>query len=297
MLTNSPVERFCFDACSTPYGEVNFWLKRDDLLDPEIDGNKARKFYSLYTSELSDIDTIVSYGGAQSNAMYSLSALAKMKQKKFYYFTKKLPKTLSQPMGNLKHALQNGMVLVELESGEYDNIAQNGYKAKARELFVPQGGACELSREGVWMLADELNRFCREQKIKQPKVIISSGTGTTAAFVSERFEGKVYTVPCVGDGAYLLTQMSKLVQESRLPCIIESRKKYPFAKPHPDLWEMYQKLLLHGVSFDLLYDVKTWLVVSENIELFADGETIFVHSGGVRGNESQIERYKYNSRS
>jgi len=284
MLANSPIEPFVFE-------DVKFWLKRDDLLDDELDGNKARKFYSLLNADMDKIDTIISFGGAQSNAMYSLSALAKKKQKRFVYFTKKLPKVLSEPIGNLKYALQNGMLLVELKSDEYYDIAQNGYKVKAGELFVPQGGAFLLAREGVWMLAGELNRFCKHQNIKRPKVIVSSGTGTTAAFMSERFDGDVYTVPCVGDSEYLRLQMSKLIKHPKLVKIIDSNTKYTFAKPHQDLWKMYQKLLSSKVHFDLLYDVKTWLVVSENIELFADGETIFVHSGGVRGNESQIKRY------
>ena len=139
MLINSPIEPFVFE-------NVTFWLKRDDLLDSEIDGNKARKFHTLLNMEFREVERIVSYGGAQSNAMYSLSALAKRKNLKFHYYTTKLSTQSKESLGNLKEALKNGMLMFELSSEEYDKIHNGGYKAAKNELFVPQGGACALAR-------------------------------------------------------------------------------------------------------------------------------------------------------
>ena len=62
-------------------------MKRDDLLHPLFSGNKARKFHYFFDKDLSEYKTIISHGSSQSNAMYSLSSLAKIKNKKFKYYT------------------------------------------------------------------------------------------------------------------------------------------------------------------------------------------------------------------
>lgn len=285
MLKESPIQRFVFRG-------VDFWLKRDDLLHSDLDGNKARKFYTLYNKNLDSIDTLVSFGGIQSNAMYSLSALAKIKNKIFIYYSKKLPKVAQNCDGNLKYALQNGMILKEIDNDKYEFMAQGRYVAKDNELFVPQGGAFEQSREGVEMLASELNLFCTKTGMKNPKAVVSSGTGTTALFLTQKFCGDVYTVPCVGDKSYLVYQMERLQKTQNIPTILETKDKYIFAKPYSKLLDIYNELLSCGVEFDMIYDSKAWLAIAENIELFTS-DTIFIHSGGVRGNESQLKRYAY----
>mgnify|MGYP000188654815 FL=1 len=55
----------------------DYFLKRDDLLAP-ISGNKARKLEGLLNQDLSDVQRLVSYGGAQSNAMLALAQLANL---------------------------------------------------------------------------------------------------------------------------------------------------------------------------------------------------------------------------
>ena len=90
----------------------SFYLKRDDLLHPDFSGNKARKFYYFLENDFPDISKIVSYGSAQSNAMYSLSVLAKMKGWEFEYFVEHIAEYLKEnPHGNYKGALDNGMRL------------------------------------------------------------------------------------------------------------------------------------------------------------------------------------------
>ena len=48
------------------------------------------------TNTLPNIKTIISHGSNQSNAMYSLSVLAKLKGWKFIYYTNHIPKILKQ---------------------------------------------------------------------------------------------------------------------------------------------------------------------------------------------------------
>ena len=80
LINNSPVSQFQFN-------QRTIYVKRDDLLDPNFSGNKARKLAYFLTHPSADIDTLISYGGNQSNLMYSLSCLAKLKNWQFIYYT------------------------------------------------------------------------------------------------------------------------------------------------------------------------------------------------------------------
>ena len=97
------------------------YIKRDDLLDEDFSGNKARKFYYFLVNDFSFIKRVVSYGSNQSNAMYSLSVLAKLKGWEFVYFCEHIPEFLKEnPSGNYKYALQNGMKIYESKAREKD---------------------------------------------------------------------------------------------------------------------------------------------------------------------------------
>ena len=78
-VTNSKIDTITFEGLS-------FLLKRDDLLDKEFSGNKARKFHYFLQNDFPQITTLISHGSNQSNAMYSLSVLCKLKKWKFIYY-------------------------------------------------------------------------------------------------------------------------------------------------------------------------------------------------------------------
>ena len=79
-------------------------------MDGEFNGNKARKLEYFLHAGIGGIKRIVSYGSSQSNAMYSLSVFAKMKGLEFHYVVSNLNSNLaSNPIGNFKFALENGM--------------------------------------------------------------------------------------------------------------------------------------------------------------------------------------------
>ena len=103
------------------------YIKRDDqhtIKDTAVTGNKSRKLYQLsQTQPFPNI--IASYGGAQSNSMLALAQLIRSvsPSSQFYYFTKTLPKFLrDRPNGNLAVALQQGMILVEIDNKTYDEF-------------------------------------------------------------------------------------------------------------------------------------------------------------------------------
>ena len=65
-----------------------FYVKRDDLFDTHLAGNKYRKLHPLLQTPKENLEHIISYGGTQSNAMLAIAAMCKAKGWKFTYYTK-----------------------------------------------------------------------------------------------------------------------------------------------------------------------------------------------------------------
>lgn len=282
-INNSPIEQITFNKQS-------FLIKRDDLLHPNFSGNKARKFYYFFKNEFKDVTTLVSHGSNQSNAMYSLSVLAKLKGWRFIYYTDHIPSFLeSKPQGNYKYALENGM---ELIVGEYEF---NNIKSDIdTNLYIDEGGAIEEASYGLELLANEITQYKIENKIDNLKVFLPSGTGTTALFLQKFLDIEVLTCPCVGDDIYLKKQFLELESDESIhPTIIKPFKKYHFGKLYKENYEIYLELLKQtNIEFDLLYDPIGWNTLLDMYK--NDNNTIlYIHQGGLIGNETMIERYRY----
>ena len=269
-----------------------FLVKRDDLLDPCLAGNKYRKLYSLIHTPSTHYDTVISYGGTQSNAMLAIASLCKKKGWKFLYYTKTLSQTQRlASCGNFAHSLALGMEHVEIEDALYrDYIASLRLTMDKRTFLVDQGGAVEEAKEGLAVLAEEI----RAQKISGaiPEnvngFVTPSGTGTTALFLALALpEYRIYTTPCVGNVEYLKEQMRALSALPENLIILPPKKKYHFAKPYREFIDIYKRLLKSGIEFDLLYSPSMWQALLEHV----DENVLYIHSGGVSGNESMLQRY------
>ena len=267
-----------------------YFVKRDELLHSDFSGNKARKFYYFLKNDLQGIEKIISHGSNQSNAMYSLSVLCKLKNLKFDYYVSHLPDILSKnPNGNYKEAVKNGMNLI---IGE---IPQN---FKENELFISEGGAVKEASFGIEILANEIKSWAKEQNIeaKKLKIFLPSGTGTTALYLQQYLQFEVLTNSCVADDDYLKKQFFAL-EDKNHPTILKKDKKYHFGKLYIEFYLKHLEILKQtNIEFDLLYDSLGWIVFEEfvkNLENKDDYIFLYIHQGGVLGNKTMIERYKF----
>ncbi len=275
----SPIRRVSFAGRS-------FFLKRDDLLHPYLSGNKARKLHFL--RQKSNIEEIHSFGSLHSNAMYSLSFLAKERGISFIYYAR-LDPSLKEPKGNLKAALENGMLLRPLEEWPYGKGISHLIFIDGR-LYIPEGGRCPQAQEGIAILAKEILDWAKKNR-KTPKIFLPSGTGTTALFLQKYLLFRVYTVPCVGDEEYLRKQWRELDPSAPQPTVLFPPKKYRFGRLYLELFELWRELKEQtGVTFDLLYDPVGFATLLHHDLL--DEDLLYIHQGGIMGNETMIERYK-----
>jgi len=285
----SPVERIEFD-------QYKLYLKRDDLIHTEFSGNKARKFQYFLDHDFPNIKKLVSYGSSQSNAMYSMSVLAQMRGWDFEYSVDHLSSYLQEnPHGNYSAALSNGMKITRREE---NNIASH----RDDTLYIQEGGRQAEAEYGIAILCSEIWAWYAQSGLEKLDIFLPSGTGTTALFLQKAlididdtssYRPRVYTTPCVGDSSYLTSQFLELEEDARYhPEILTIEKKHHFGKLYRENYEIWLKLRQQTkVEFDLLYDPLGWRVLLAHPELL-QSPMLYIHQGGVLGNESMLPRYE-----
>lgn len=283
---NSPISKKKFK-------NKTIYVKRDDLLHKDFSGNKARKFYYFLENDFPNIKKIISFGSAQANSLFSLSVLAKIKGVKLDFYVNHISSFLKQnPQGNYKASLENDANIIEKED---DNIQEYIEKNLVNDetLFIEEGGRVKEAEYGIKILAEEIKIWAKENKIDNLKIMLPSGTGTTALFLQKNLPFEVLTVSCVGGSEYLKKQFFHLeeIEESH-PTIIEMPKKYHFGKLYKEFYDIWKEVKNEtNIEFDLLYDPLGFLALN-NSKYFKKNTILYIHQGGLLGNETMIERYK-----
>ena len=279
-IKNSPIEKITFR-------DKSFIIKRDDLLHKDFSGNKARKFLYYLENDFPNIKTLISHGSNQSNAMYSLSVLCKLKNWKFVYYIDHLPSYLEEnPQGNYKYSLENGMILIKRENFLKEELTLN-----ETTLFIEEGGALKEASFGIEILANEIEKYKTNHNLENLKVFLPSGTGTTAIFLQKYLNIEVLTCACVGDEKYLTKQFLELEKDkNKHPTILIRKKKYHFGKLYKENYLLWKELKDNtNIEFDLLYDPVGWDTLLYNYN--KNHNYLYIHQGGLIGNESMIQRY------
>ena len=162
-------------------------------------------------------------------------------------------------------------------------------------LFINEGGALVQASHGIEVLANEIKLWVNQNNIKDIKVFLPSGTGTTALFLQKYLPFEVLTCPCVGDEEYLKKQFEVLEKKNH-PLILKTDKKYHFGKLYKEFYEIHNNLLTQtNIEFDLLYDSLGWICFENYVKQLKEANTTFlyIHQGGIIGNESMYDRYKH----
>lgn len=259
------------------------YIKRDDLLHKDFSGNKARKFYYYLLNDFPHVKKVISRGSNQSNAMYSLSVLAKMKNWEFEYYVDHIPSFLQQnPQGNYKYALENGMKIYQQEFSR---------PLLEDEIFIQEGGAVQEAQYGIKLLAQEIILWAKEQQFNELNVFLPSGTGTTALYLQKFLPFPVFTCPCVGDEVYLKKQF-EMLEDNNHPTILKTPKKFHFGKLYKENFHIWNELKNQtNIEFDLLYDPIGWQTLLDNILYSQSTPLLYIHQGGIKGNVTMLNRY------
>ncbi|MDG3087901.1 1-aminocyclopropane-1-carboxylate deaminase/D-cysteine desulfhydrase [Vibrio hannami] len=295
-LSDSPITTHCFDGHP-------FYLKRDDLLHSQFSGNKARKFLSLLNGDFPEVHTLIGYGSAQANSLYSLSVLCACRGWKLKFYVDHIPSFITdRPMGNYRGAVEMGaevidLSLVENREGRHPaQYIQDTYAEEQGCMIIPEGGRSPLAEEGVKLLADEIISWKMMERMENLTVALPSGTGTTALYLQKHLHThgiEVLTCACVGGEEYLQEQFAELDPDVPQPTVLGADIKHHFGRLEQENYKVWQELERQThVEFELLYDPFMWRCLKQWFPENKGQNLLYIHQGGTMGNETMLPRYQ-----
>lgn len=156
-ITNSRTERFNYSLLNDLNCEL--FIKRDDLIHPEISGNKIRKLlYNLKFCADNDIQGIVTYGGAFSNHLLATASAANLSD--IQAIGRVRGDELNQHSNDvLKRCHELGMKLEFIDRVTFSSQKHFSGIIEIEGkpfLSIPEGGANELGVFGCQGLISEL---------------------------------------------------------------------------------------------------------------------------------------------
>lgn len=161
---------------------IHFFMKREDLLDQQISGNKLYKLLGhLQQAKEMGAKTLVSFGGYYSNHLHALAAVGQCLGLKTVGVVRGEEPAQLNP--TLSDCLNSGMQLVFITRERYRNKDCPKYleelgKDFPKSYIIPEGGAGREGLLGCQALGAQLSKSFAGQPLT---VCVPCGTGTTLA--------------------------------------------------------------------------------------------------------------------
>ena len=277
---------------------ISLFLKREDLIHPQISGNKYWKlFYNVknYLEKNTKNPSIITFGGAFSNHISAVSFLGKEQNIKTLGIIRgeELQNNFNENP-TLKFASENGMDFHFVSREEYrdkENI-QNLFQKKFPEaLIIEEGGTNNLAVKGIQnMLGNQTKDF--------HYLCTAVGTGGTIAGISKYCEDnqKVIGFKAVKDDS-LEEKIVELSGKQNFT-LLEATEKYGKITDENIRfinW-FYQE---YQIPLDPIYTGKMMMKIFELIEnkFFPKNSKILAfHTGGLQGIEGANQMLKKQNR-
>ncbi|KAA0991783.1 1-aminocyclopropane-1-carboxylate deaminase/D-cysteine desulfhydrase [Dyadobacter aurulentus] len=284
----TPLQELHNELCEK--AAVRLFVKRDDLIHPEVSGNKWRKLkYVLKEVKQLEIDRVLTFGGAYSNHLYALaSACSELDIKAIGIVRGERP---VEESATLQFCRQKGMELHFVTREEYKLRQSEEYQSSLSQQFdypylIPEGGTSVLALPGVSELTTEVKN---QLGIVPDYYCVAAGTGGTAAGILCT-GANVVAFSALKGGGFLKDEIDGLIQDYQNPGILDLQTSYHFggyAKWNAGLLDfiddfknrfdiqleqVYTGKMLYGV-FDLIkkgYFSRNAIIVA-------------VHTGGLQG--------------
>lgn len=277
----SPLQPLFFEPWSK-YSQ-QFFFKRDDLIHPDIPGNKWRKLSGhLKSYRNGNYQRILTFGGAYSNHITATAAAC-------HYLG--IPSIgiirgeLDKSNPAIKTAIDFGMQLYSIPRNQYkkkdaeDFLMELQLRFGAETLIVPEGGAGKEGSKGCKKIIEEF---------EQPFdfIITACGTGTTLAGIAQGIKGTARAIGIsVLKGEDTLSSSVRQLAGSNNFDIISGYHFGGYARTTPDLLNFIRAFQHEtDIPLDYVYTGKMVFAVSELLKMgyFPPKSTIvLLHTGGV----------------
>lgn len=262
---------------------IELFVQREDLLHPEISGNKWRKLKYNLKEALSQNKAILTFGGAYSNHIAATAAAGKE------YGVETIGVIRGDELNEnsnstLIKAVENGMELHFVSREEYRRRNDSEYLASLELKFdspfiIPEGGANLQGVNGCKEILNEHFDLC----------FVAAGTGSTAAGIILSQMSKSVKVISSLKGDFLEKEIKKWLDkdydwELLTDYHFGGYAKYPDALKHFQTeFESSHQLLLDPVyTAKMFYGAFDYL---ENHQELANIKVVLVHTGGLQGRQ------------
>lgn len=300
MIENSPLQKIE----SKLFEGHQIWVKRDDLLHPQISGNKYRKLqYALPTYQPS---LVVSMGGPWSNHLHALAYACYERGWPSYGFIRGLrSESLSLPP-TLLECRAWGMQLHFVSRITYRQLREDPQywrsllpSNSSEALWISEGGRGHQALRGLQAIPTEVKR----QLGKAPDFIVSAcGTGTTIAGlvlgsqINDMHNTHILGICAVSNSNHLYKQIGDLLRDENLcepSCyqLLQGFDHGGFAKTSPALINFCRQFIVDtNIPIEPVYTGKMFFAISQLCRqgFFRDDDRIVaLHTGGLQGARSQ----------
>lgn len=261
--------------------DLTLLIKRDDLIHPQISGNKWRKLKG-WLEQAHDYKGVMSCGGAYSNHLLALAALKRMSDFRLQVFIR----------GDELNTTSNPLLQFIHESGvEMEFVSRTVYRelrdhAPYREdwLWIPEGGKGEAALSGLAELGAELPE-------KLDYLFVACGTGTSMSGLLKYMNNTgrrttVVGVACLPSKNWLAKDVARLSGEQPSSLFLEHRfSGAHFADSNTELEDFCRSFTsATRIPIEPVYTGKLFMAVKKWVEekRFEAGSRIAIlHCGGV----------------
>jgi 1-aminocyclopropane-1-carboxylate deaminase len=281
---------------------LELWVRRDDLVDPYLSGNKFYKlFYNLHCAQSAGAKRILSFGGAWSNHLHALAAAAKTAGLESIGIIRgERPSSLSP---TLVDAENWGMRLVFVNRQDYRELTQpylaQSLAQKSQLLtefsdayWIPEGGANLAGAAGAKILGLALDQQLQGD---YAAVCMACGTGTSLAGVAAGTRRLVLGFSVLkGEGSLgadihsRFQQLQPQVSGADNWRLISGFHAGGYAKSHPArlyrFWQDFEQET--GLLLDPVYTLKLFWGISRLAQQGywpRGSRLVAIHTGGLQG--------------
>jgi D-cysteine desulfhydrase family pyridoxal phosphate-dependent enzyme len=204
-LTTLPTALSAMPNLSRELGEINLYIKRDDVMEIAHGGNKTRKLEYVFADALAKgADCVITMGGIQSNHVrQTVSVAAKLGLESHVVLTNPVPEMETELLssGNYLMDVLMGANIYRTEND--DNVAhakmqtiKNSLITKKRKPYlVPLGASDGIGSLGYMLCAQEMMIQWKNMEISPSHIFVGTGScGTHAGLLMGlRYFGNNFT--------------------------------------------------------------------------------------------------------
>ncbi|WEK20346.1 MAG: pyridoxal-phosphate dependent enzyme [Candidatus Pedobacter colombiensis] len=263
-------------------------VKRDDLIDPFISGNKWRKLkYILASANEQKKSHLVTFGGAYSNHLVATAAACSRSGLKSTAFVR----------GDAMACMHNEMLMLcrlfgmnliftdRLSYKDKTSLFETQFGGDQNAFFIDEGGA---SPEGVKGCAE----IIAELPTDIDHLFCAAGTGTTAAGLLTGIhqlglKTKLHVVPVLKGGDFIADEILKYTDRTDQLVLHTNYHFGGYAKTTPDLIDFIKNFTsAEGVLIDPVYTAKMFYAIGHlhaSAYFKPTDKIVALHTGGLLG--------------